>query len=139
MPATLFLTAAYRPEVRSAESTQLLHDIACLIFVGMANMVVMQNLVIGLAILRDRNERRIFPRWAGYISLWSALLLAPGFCVYLFRSGPLSWNGIFAWWVPVLAFGVWYAVMIVLVYRAIADEERETAPTHPPVVPSPAQ
>lgn len=122
LPPALWLTAAFRPEARSPESIQLLHDLGCLIFVGMAPFVLIQNLAIGLAILRDRARPRILPRWAGYLNLWTVLLLAPGFAVYVFRGGPLAWDGIFTWWVPVVAFGGWFIVMITLMFRAVAAE-----------------
>jgi hypothetical protein len=126
LPPALWLTAAFRPETRSPESVQLLHDLGCLIFVGMAPFVLIQNLAIGLAVLRDRAESigqpRVLPRWAGYLNLWTVLLLVPGFAVYVFRSGPLAWDGIFTWWVPVVAFGGWFIVMIALMFRAVTTE-----------------
>jgi hypothetical protein len=64
----------------------------------------------------------VLPRWAGYLNIWTVPLLFPGFAVYVFRSGPLAWNGIFAWWVPVGVFSGWFVVMIALMFRAVREE-----------------
>jgi hypothetical protein len=133
LPPAIWLAAAFRPETRSAADVQLLHDLGCLIFVGMASFVLIQNLAIGIAILRDRAVPRVLPRWAGYLNLWTVPLLAPGFAVYVFRSGPLAWNGIFCWWVPVGAFGGWFIVMIALMFKAVAAEARAPVDTPVPV------
>lgn len=127
LPPVLWLAAAFRPEARSAETIQVLHDVGCLIFVGMASFVLIQNLAIGIAVLRDRAVPRVLPRWAGYLNLWTVPLLVPGFAVYVFRSGPLAWNGIFTWWVPVGAFGGWFVVMLALMFKAVAQEAAQPA------------
>jgi hypothetical protein len=131
LPPVLWLAAAFRPEARSAETIQVLHDVGCLIFVGMASFVLIQNLAIGIAILRDRAVPRVLPRWAGYLNLWTVPLLVPGFAVYVFRSGPLAWNGIFTWWVPVAAFGGWFVVMLALMFKAVAAQA--SAPSEAPL------
>ncbi|HTK61096.1 MAG TPA: hypothetical protein VL595_01925 [Pseudonocardia sp.] len=131
LPPVLWLAAAFRPETRSAETIQVLHDVGCLIFVGMASFVLIQNLAIGIAILRDRAVPRVLPRWAGYLNLWTVPLLVPGFAVYVFRSGPLAWNGIFTWWVPVAAFGGWFVVMLALMFKAVAAQA--SAPSEAPL------
>jgi hypothetical protein len=69
----------------------------------------------------------VLPRWAGYLNLWTVPLLVPGFAVYVFRSGPLAWNGIFTWWVPVGAFGGWFIVMIALMFKAVTSEPQAPA------------
>lgn len=127
LPPAIWLAAAFRPETRSPGDVQLLHDLGCLIFVGMASFVLIQNLVIGIAILRDQAAPRVLPRWAGYLNLWTVPLLVPGFAVYVFRSGPLAWNGIFTWWVPVGAFGGWFIVMLALMFKAVASEAQRPA------------
>jgi hypothetical protein len=42
----------------------------------------------------------------------------------VFKTGPLAWNGVFAWWIPLSAYFVWFVVMVVLLLRAIGDDER---------------
>jgi hypothetical protein len=129
-PETAWLVAAYRPSTRSAEALQQLNDLGWLPFVGIASLVMMQNLSIALAILADRRARPVFPRWVGYFNLWTVVLLAPGFCDFFFFAGPLAWNGVFAFWVPAGAFVSWFGVMFVALRRAISQQESERDPEH---------
>ena len=72
---------------------------------------------IGIAILIDRRERPVFPRWAGYFNLWVALLISPAGVVVFFKQGPFSWNGIVGFFTPLVAFAGWIAVMTAVLLR----------------------
>ena len=84
-------------------------------------------LAIGAAILQDDRPRPVFPRWGGYLSIWCALLFAPGGVIVLFKHGPFGWNGLLTWWLGLTAFGIWLAAITVLLLRAIA-QQRDEAP-----------
>jgi hypothetical protein len=56
-----------------------------------------------VVIFRDRGERPVFPRWAGYLNLWVILLSLPGLLACYFVVG---------------VFFVWLVVMTVLGIRA---------------------
>jgi hypothetical protein len=43
----------------------------------------------------------------------------------LFKGGPLAWNGVFAWWIPLCVYFGWFVITVVLLLRAINDDERE--------------
>jgi hypothetical protein len=88
---------------------------------------VMQCLTLGIAILIDKRERPIFPRWSGYLALWTATLLAPAGVVPLFKDGPFAWNGIFGFWVPLSIFCVWVSTTTWLLIAAIKREADEPA------------
>ena len=64
-------------------------------------------LAIALAILWDTSERPAFPRWAGYMNLWLALLLVPAGLMLFFKSRPFAYDGIITFWVPTVAFFFW--------------------------------
>ncbi|WP_224393052.1 hypothetical protein [Pseudonocardia sp. ICBG1293] len=90
---------------------QLLHDVGfTMTFMPVAPFTV-QYLLIAAIILRDRSQRPIYPRWVAYVNIWVALLLIPATFIPLFHSGPLAWNGVFSFWVPVAVFVAWFAVM----------------------------
>jgi hypothetical protein len=126
LPAVMWLVAAYRPDEREPKTVQTLNDLGWLTFVGVASLVMMQNAVIGIAILRDVQVTPVFPRWSGYLNLWTVVMLAPGYFVYCFHTGPLAWNGLITFWIPLVVFTTWFIVMIVLVRRAVIDEEAST-------------
>jgi hypothetical protein len=122
-PVGFWLTATFRAD-RPAESVQLLNDLAWLPFVGLTILTVLQAAVIGVAILGDASSAPVFPRWAGYVKLWCALLFVPGTFNVFFKSGPLAWNGLIAFYLPVLVFCIWFVVNTFLVLKAIGQQER---------------
>jgi hypothetical protein len=46
--------------------------------------------------------------------------------VPFFKEGPFGWNGILAFFVPLVVFAIWIAVMVVLLRQAINAEEQTT-------------
>jgi hypothetical protein len=107
------IAAAYRPHL-SPEIVQTLVDLALIWLVFPAGLGVIQFVIAGIIILRDKTMPIIFPRWVGYVSIWVGVLSAPGCFVALFKSGPFAWNGVLAFWLPLVAFGI--ATMCYLIY-----------------------
>lgn len=126
----MFLEAASFRADRPAQSVQDLNDVGWLMFIGVVTTAVLELIVIGIAILQDHGANPVFPRWAGYYSIWVALLLTPGSVTVFFKHGPLAWNGLLTWWLPLAVFATWLAVMTALPLRAIhAQALAEPAPT----------
>jgi hypothetical protein len=117
----LLAAAAFRPE-RAPEGTQLLHDIGWFMAFLAAIPFVVQALAAGLAILGDRREHPIFPRWVGYLGLWVALLLLPGSALLFFKTGPFAYDGVISYWIPLFGFGGWMAVQSWSALRAAKAE-----------------
>jgi hypothetical protein len=80
--------------------------------------------VIGTAIFGDTREQPIFPRWAGYLNYWVAVLFLPGSVTVFFRDGPFAWDGIFTWYLPLTVFAIWIVTNSVLTVRAISAQQR---------------
>ena len=120
--------AAYRPE-RDPDVTQALNDVFWFIFVGLVGPLITQVMIVALATFIDRREVPTFPRWFGYFNIWYAVLGVPGCAIYLFKTGPLAWNGIFAFWIPLTVFLIWIIVTAVVLLKAtdIEAAEREKA------------
>lgn len=134
IPVMNLQTAAYR-EDRPDELVHLASDLGWMPFVGVWTMAFVQNLAIGIAILQDKDQT--LPRWVGYFNIWTALLYPPGSAIYYFKDGPFAWNGAFAWWLVVCVFCLWFAVMFVVLRKAIqqqaALDDPEPADTEPTV------
>src|SRR5581483_3489495 len=125
IPVQLWQACLYRPNV-SPSFTYRLNDFAWLFFVGVISTATMESLAIGAAILFDKRSDPVFPRWVGYLNLWCAALFLPGSCVVFFKTGPLAWNGILAWWLVLSAFSVWLIAMSVAMLRySLPQQERE--------------
>jgi hypothetical protein len=119
----LFSTAAYRPE-RSDELIQALSDLGFILFVGPALPGTVQMLSVAFAVLADRNPEPVFPRWVGFLCIWTALLTIPGGLIALFKGGPFAWNGVLAFWIAASAFGIWVMVCFWAMRHAILREMR---------------
>src|SRR5262245_10360592 len=126
IPLMVFQTAAYRLDLESARLIQMLNDMGWLMFVGVISSAVVMITSIGFAALLDEREE-VFPRWAGYFNLWVALLISPAGIIVFFKHGPFAWNGLFGFFLPLAAFAVWMAVMVVLLLRAIESERDRPA------------
>jgi hypothetical protein len=128
VPIYFWQTAAFRPE-RSPEIIQTLNDLGWLPFTGLVYTIVLQAIVIGIAVLMDKREKPVFPRWFGYFSIWAALLFCPAGLDVFFKNGPLAWNGFIAWWVLLVTFFVWLVVLTAVVLKAIRNQETEERDT----------
>jgi len=119
IPVMNLQTAAFRPE-RDPDLIQLANDLGWIPFVGVWSMAFVQNIAIGLCILQD--TKRVFPRWVGFFNIYTALLFPPGTLIYYFRSGPFAWDGLLSWWLVVVDFVAWFAVMFFVMRRAIREQ-----------------
>lgn len=124
IPAVLFLITAYRPE-RSPEITYMLNDLCWIMAVIPWAPAFMQNVVIGVATLCDKRPRPVFPRWVSFMNFWVALGFIPGGLLPFFKHGPLAWSGLLVFWLAGSIFVIWFVAMLVVVLRAITQEEQE--------------
>lgn len=132
----IWVVAAFRPG-RSAEIVQTLSDLGFVIAIMPFAVFCVWNLALGLAIFADDRDEPAYPRWAGYLCVWTAVLYLPGGCLAFFHTGPLAWNGIFAFYVPAAAFFAWLIVLTVLTLKAI-DRQGPAAPSPAGAPTSPA-
>ncbi|GAS92610.1 hypothetical protein [Mycolicibacterium brisbanense] len=121
-----WLVAAFRPE-RNPQLTQLLNDLAWLVFIAPVGMVVVANLCLALAVWLDARTPPVFPRWVAPFSLVTAAAMAPAACAVVFRTGPLAWDGAISFWLRNSAFVLYVAVMFVVVRSAIAGQAAESS------------
>lgn len=117
-PNMVLAIAAFRPE-RDPALTQMLNDIAWLFFIPAFPTFLAQFGAIAIGALTDKRPNPVFPRWAGYLNIWLALLLVRGAFAYIFRTGPFAWNGLLSFWITASAFFVWLIIMTPLTLSAI--------------------
>ncbi|MFA5632225.1 MAG: hypothetical protein WC997_11985 [Porticoccaceae bacterium] len=122
------LAVAYRPTTPDT-SMQLLHDLAWLMMIGAWPPGFIQNVSIGLCILSDKGEKKIYPRWLGYANFWIAILYLPGAMLPFFHGGPFSWQGIFGFWLVANFFFLWIMLMWWYTVKAIKAQPTHAAPT----------
>jgi hypothetical protein len=110
IPTFMFAAASYRPE-RDPHITQALNDLGWLPFVMNWPPATIQSLAIGCAIFGYHGTRPLFPRWVAYFNFWCAFLFAAGGLVVLFKDGVFAWNGLLAFWLVAVLFGVYFLIM----------------------------
>ncbi len=120
-------TATFRPD-RAPELIQLLNDMAWIPFVGLTSTAALQVACFGIAILLDRRPTPLFPRWLGYYNLWVALMFTPGTFNVFFHNGPLAWNGIVAWYIPLAVFATWAIINPIFLSRAVDSMSDDADP-----------
>ncbi|HZS20969.1 MAG TPA: hypothetical protein VFA63_08270, partial [Pseudonocardiaceae bacterium] len=65
----------------------------------------------------DETPDPVWPRWVGYFSLFVALSSFGGAVAVYFKTGPLAYNGLIAFWLVMVGFMGWITIMIVCVHR----------------------
>lgn len=116
-PCLWWAVAAFRPE-SDAQLIQRFNDMAWLSFMGIISTALIQCLVLAVATFQDNSSDRIYPRWFGYYQLWTLVLLTPDLVVYCFKTGPVAWNGIFAFWTEITIAGLWLILTAHMTARA---------------------
>jgi hypothetical protein len=111
LQGVLFRIDGYRGEAL----TLALNDIFSVLFISPAYTLIVELLVSGIAILRDRT--RVFPRWVGVANILGVIPSAPAIATIFVKSGPFSWSGLFGWWVPFLGVGLWFVPLTVAMLR----------------------
>lgn len=123
VPLIVMNVAAFRPE-RSPELTQLLTDLAWLLFLTPVAPFLIQNVAIGAAVLSDPSPRPSVPRWVGYANFWVGLSFVPSLLAYFFKSGPFAWQGVFVFYLTFGAYTFWVLMMSWALRRVILDGQR---------------
>lgn len=132
IPAMIWTTAAFRPD-RDPELIQLMNDFGWIFMLMTFSLALIQNVVIGIAILADRGAQPLFPRWAGYFNIWVAIIYTPAALITFFKTGPFAWDGIIAFWIPALVFFSWFIVMLPLLLKVIRRDFEESGHSEPTI------
>jgi hypothetical protein len=120
----MWLTIAYRAS-HSGDVMVALNDFAWISWIVSWPFFFVQAGAFGLTVLMY--PKVVIPRWVGYLSIWFAFSMFPASAIVFFYRGPLAWNGVFALYLPLTLFAVWYNVATVWVFRAIRDEAKSDA------------
>lgn len=122
--AIIIMGLAYYPDV-DPDIVKALNSVIWMDLVGITGTALFQWLAMALCILRDKRPDPIFPRWYGYLCLWVALGVCGGTFAVLFKAGPLSWDGIIAYWLPLAVWIPWCGTTMWMLLRVIAGQEAE--------------
>lgn len=113
--------------MRAMELTWLLNDIGWLMFIGAIALVMPMFLVLGITILHDKRAHPVFPRWLAFYSFFTFVMFLPDQLLFFFKSGPFAWNGLFALWIPLTNYCLWFITVFYLIRRDILLEKSSSA------------
>jgi hypothetical protein len=116
--------ASFRAGETGADITQMLNDLGWLGVLYTGAPFASYQIALAVAILSDRSERPVYPRWSAYINLWVAFFMFEAAGILFFKTGPFSQNGLLVFYVPMIAFFTWILLFSVLAIRAINTEVR---------------
>ncbi|WP_059020738.1 hypothetical protein [Mycobacterium sp. M26] len=125
VPAVVWQVAAFRAEVRSAETIQTLYDFGWFFFDLTFVFSFLQSVALGVAILMDPRAEPLFPRWVGYLSLLTAAIYLPLSVVPFVTTGPFAWHGLLNFWAVFVMFFVLIAVVTPYAFRALRRLEAQ--------------
>lgn len=127
LPPILWGTIAMDPD-RPAAITASLHYFAITSYVTTTQYYVFQMVAIGVCCLTvTQGPGCPYPRWMGFATLFVAFALEAGAFAFMTKTGPFAWNGLFAFWIPLVLFGLWYYSLAILLLKEINRQEREFA------------
>jgi hypothetical protein len=114
-----FGAAAWRAGEVPPEITQVLNDIGWLgvLFTG-APFAVYQ-IALAVVTFSDKSENPVYPRWSGYLNLFTSIFMIEAALILFFKTGPFSQNGLFVFYVPMIIFFVWILTFSFLSLKAI--------------------
>jgi len=121
----ILAVAGFRPG-GPEETTQTLHDLGFIMTFSPAAPFFLQYFAIALIILQIPDVKPLVPRWVAYFNMWVAIGLIPPSFIPLFDSGPLAWNGLLGFYIPVAVFGAWFAVMVPILLRLFPKAPQRT-------------
>ncbi len=123
---TFWTVAAFRVD-RSDELIMLMNDVCALSYVAIVSPALVQFGSFGFAILGDRSANPIYPRWIGYLNVWTAIGSMPSAFVGYFLNGPFAWDGLVGFWIPVGIFFIWVPAIFIYTRKALLRLMREQA------------
>jgi hypothetical protein len=132
-----WLTATFRTDIEPT-TLQSWHDFCWIVFVAAFSPYVVMMGSLAVAVLTDESADPVWPRWVGYFCLWVAISsLGGAFCVF-FKTGPFAYNGLIAFWLVMVLFVSWIAVMVVTMHRWTVRQPIEESSTSDqrPLVPA---
>ena len=125
LPPLFWGVAAFTPS-RAPQITAIMHELGMLTLTTTDQYYVfMWVAVVVICWLPSSVSHSPFPRWFGYLTAWIAVMFEAGAFAFLPRTGPLAWNGLMVFWLPLILFGVWIAVMSYLLLHSLRLQREE--------------
>lgn len=125
LPMLIFATAAFTPE-RPPELTLLMQEFGWLSFIVPLSFFPLQLLgIVVVSFTKEEEDRNsAFPRWIGYLNVWTMVTSFGGPIAVLFKTGIFAWNGLLPFYVPLTLFSIWLPAMSYTCLRSLRHQEQ---------------
>lgn len=120
-PCSFWLVAAFRPE--DASRVQTFNDMGWMPFMGIVCTGMFQMVALAAVVLRDPRPKPVFPRWFAFFQLWCAAGVGLTFGVWIFKTGPLAWDGLLGFWIPASTYFTWVLVTTIVTGQSIKRDD----------------
>jgi MFS family permease len=127
LPILLLATIGFRPDI-SPTVVRTLNDLAWVTLLWTFSPFTLEYAAVGIAVLTERGERPVHPRWVGVVSLLTALIFAFGGPTLWALHGVFAWGGVLTLWAVLGAFGVWVLAMSWSMIQAIPPDGARATP-----------
>ncbi|KAF2497517.1 hypothetical protein BU16DRAFT_505930 [Lophium mytilinum] len=117
LPAYFFATGVYRTD-RAPELIQLLNDLSWIFFAMPFASLLCQDLAFSWAVLLDRREKPLYPRWLAFLTTALTLCFWPALGVHCVKSGAIAWNGGLAFWTAGVGGGAQICIISLMTFLA---------------------
>lgn len=124
MPIT-WAMLAFRPETMDPNFLQIMNDWVWFVFILSWPPFDFFMITIAIAIFRDHNNPRIFPRWVAFFNLWCGMAIWPAALIEFFKEGAFAYDGLISFWFIYIVFFGWIVVMSVMTLKAVARLRRD--------------
>jgi hypothetical protein len=126
LPPLFWGVAAFTPS-RAPQVTAIMHELGMLTLTTTDQFYIfMWVAIVVICLLPTSITNSPFPRWFGYFTAWIAVMFEAGAFAFLPRTGPLAWNGLLVFWLPLTLFGAWIAVMSYLLLTSLKRQRLDT-------------
>lgn len=122
LPGVFFAVLAFRPD-RAPDALYALSDLAWIVTLLPWSVSAMQCFCTGVAILSHPEVTNVYPRWAGYLTIWLSICMATSSVIPFFKTGPFAWHGLFGFWIPSILFGIYIFTFWWITLKAIDTQE----------------
>ena len=125
--AAFWLTGSYRPNGLDASTLQLFYDMPWLLINLAYAVTTLQMIAMGVAFLKDKRPKPLFPRWLSWMGIWVGVSFALELFFPFFKTGPFARQGLVNFWIEFFLWFFWIVFVTVGVLNAINRLEAEAA------------
>ena len=127
IPPVLWGVAAFTP-TRAPELTAMLNEVANISLITTGQFYIFNVVpIVYLGLKAKPDPLNAFPRWLCWLTAFLTVVGEMGILAYLFKTGPLAWDGLLAFWIP---FGLYFGWIGFVYHSMFAALKKQGAAAH---------